>query len=369
MNSNKYIKNAIPGGTRDLIFEEAIAPRVISNSLIDLYMSTGFKPVETPVTEFYNVFDHGKRDISEDSIFKFNDMTGNGSGKLVALRPDNTSPMLRVATSKLRDEQLPLLLCYCQPIFRNHIAFHAKRDEILQSGVEIIGGDRTEGDLRVVFTALESLRTCTTDNGLNFKLEIGHASLFDALLSECELTVGEKENLRAYISAKNSGGYAFELNMTNEYASELARGLPRLCGGIETITKARTLASNQKANEILDYLESIYNTFCEAGYGDYLMFDLGMVQKINYYTGLVFRGYISGIGEAVLSGGRYDDLARDFGSDESACGFGVNVTAAAELVVKPLPTITPLSFANGAGDVIAARAFVESNCSEVKKND
>ena len=366
MNTNKYVKNVIPGGTRDLIYEEAIAPRVIANSLMDLYMSTGFKPVETPVTEFYNVFDHGKRDISEDSIFKFNDMTGNGSGKLVALRPDNTSPMLRVATSKLRHERLPLLLCYCQPIFRNHIAFHAKRDEILQSGVEIIGGDRKEGDLRVIFTALESLRACTAENGCKFKLEIGHASLFDALLSDCDLADNEKENLRAYISAKNSGGYAFELNMTNEYAIRLARVLPRLCGGIETIEKARKLASNDKANKILDYLESVYNTFCEAGYGDYLMFDLGMVQKINYYTGLVFRGYISGIGEAVLSGGRYDELARYFGSDESACGFGVNVTTAAELSQKPLPHIQPLSFANGVRDVIAARTFVESNCTEVK---
>ncbi|MBE6693299.1 MAG: ATP phosphoribosyltransferase regulatory subunit [Ruminococcaceae bacterium] len=367
MKVKNYVQNVIPGGTRDLIFEEAIAPRVLGNSLMELYLSTGFKPVETPVTEFYNVFDHGKRDISEDSIFKFNDMTGNGSGRLVALRPDNTSPMLRVATSKLRDEQFPLLLCYSQPIFRNHIAFHAKRDEILQSGVEIIGGDKKEGDLRVMFTALESLRACTAQNGCNFKLEIGHASLFDALLSDYEITESEKENLRAYISAKNSGGYAFELNMTNEYATRLARILPRLCGGIETIDKARALSSNKKASEILDYLESVYNTFCEAGYGDYLMFDLGMVQKINYYTGLVFRGYISGIGEAVLSGGRYDDLARDFGSEESACGFGLNVTSAAELTEKPLPYVKPLSFANGAADVILAKRFVENNCGGGRK--
>lgn len=357
--SSKNIQNAIPVGTRDLIFEEAVAPRVLSNTLSELYMATGFKPVETPMTEFYNVFDHNKRDISEDSIFKFNDMAGNSSGRLVALRPDNTSPMLRVAMSKLRDEPLPLLLCYSQPIFRNHIAFHAKRDEILQSGVEIIGGDRNEGDLRVIFTALESLRACTRNSDCKFKLELGHASLFDALLSDCELSDEEKENLRAYISAKNSGGYAFELNMTNEYAIELARILPRLCGGIETITKARALSSNKQANDILDYLESVYNTFCEAGYGEYLMFDFGMVQKIDYYTGLVFRGYISGIGDAVLSGGRYDDLARNFGSDVSACGFGLNVSSAAELAVKPLPDIAPLSFKGGVGDVISARDFVK----------
>jgi ATP phosphoribosyltransferase regulatory subunit len=367
MSSNHSILKTVPGGTRDLIYEEALAPRVLDNSLMQLYMSTGFKPVQTPVTEFYRVFDHNKRDISEDSIFKFNDMTGNGSGRLVALRPDNTSPMLRVAMSNLRDEPLPLLLCYSQPIFRNHIAFHAKRAEIWQSGVEIIGGDKTEGDMRAIFTALEALRCCTEAGGGSFKLELGHASLFDALLTDRDITEEEKEDLRNYVAAKNSGGYSFELNMTNEYALELSRVLPRLCGGIEIIEKARKLSTNVKASGILDYLEALYNTFAEAGFEDCLMFDLGMVQKINYYTGVVFRGYVSGVGEAVLSGGRYDDLLRGFGSPLSACGFGLNLSATAELCKVPLPVVEPLSFTKGAEDVRAARAFVEKSSGGTQK--
>lgn len=148
--------------------------------------------------------------------------------------------------------------------------------------------------------------------------------------------------------------------MTNKYALELARILPRLCGGIETIAEARKLATNSQANEILDYLENMYNIFAKAGFDNCLMFDLGMVQRINYYTGLVFRGYISGIGEAVLSGGRYDDLLQGFGSPLSACGFGLNLSAAAELSTTPLPYIKPLEFRN-VDDVRKARELVEAS--------
>ena len=133
----------IPAGTRDLLYEECIAEREIEGKLFALYSKLGYQPVSTPVLEYNSTFNHGLQDIKEESIFKFSGM----NGKTIALRPDNTSPMLRVAMSKLKDEPLPLKLCYSQDVFRNITAFHAKRSQMLQSGIEIIGGETKEEDI------------------------------------------------------------------------------------------------------------------------------------------------------------------------------------------------------------------------------
>ena len=342
----KNLKN-IPAGSRDLIYEEAIAPRQIEDKLLSLFYTLGYKPVSTPVLEYYTTFNHDKSDIREESIFRFSDM----DGRTVVLRPDNTSPVARVAMSKLKDEELPLLLCYSQNVFRSHTAFHAKRSEMLQAGVEIIGGGSDEEDIRCVFTALEALKA----SGDCAKLEVGHALFFEALAEECGLDGDDVENLRTYIAAKNSGEYPFTTALKNPKAVELAGKLQRLYGGAQVIDEARVLVGgNSKACRILDEIARIVDIFTEAGYGDMLLVDLGIVQKIEYYTGIVFRGYVEGIGEAVLSGGRYDSLLEAFGSDLSACGFGLNVSALSELCKATLPDAVKPSFANGAADVIAA---------------
>jgi len=348
----KKIQKNLPTGTRDLVFEEVVALRSLENEINALFEKLGFCPVQTPVLEYFDTFNHAKRSIPEENIYKFSDM----DGRLVAMRPDNTSPIVRVALSKLREENLPLKLCYSQNVFRNSIAYNAERSEILQNGIEIIGGDYAAEDLCCLFTAVEAISRCGKDH----KIEIGHAGFFDALIEGCGLDAAEAAALKSYVAAKNSGGYPFSLSMKNPLAVELAAQLPRLCGGIEVLKKARALAAdNRRAAEILDYLENVYNTFREAGLGSSLIFDLGMVQSIDYYTGLVFRGYIGGVGNAVLSGGRYDALLQSFGAALPACGFALNLSAIAEtqkVTMKPRPA---LSFGKGSASLLAARAYLE----------
>lgn len=347
----KNIKN-IPAGSRDLIYEESLAPRQIEDKLLSLFCKLGYKPVSTPVLEYYTTFNHEKCDISEESIFRFSDM----DGRTVALRPDNTSPIARVAMSKLKDEELPLTLCYSQNVFRNRTAFHAKRSQMLQAGVEIIGGDSREEDIRCIFTALEALKAC----GSQTKLEIGHSNFFGALADKYGISEEDIGNLRTYIAAKNSGEYPFTTALKNPKAVELAGELQRLFGDSSVIDKARHIAcGNEKATAILDEIQYIVDVFTEAGYGDMLLIDLGMVQKIEYYTGIVFRGYVSGVGEALLSGGRYDGLLETFSSKLPACGFGLNVSAVAELVGATLPVYSKPSFSAGADDIIAAKKILE----------
>ena len=347
------IEKYTPSGTRDLIYEEAFAEKELENKLYRLYLTLGYKPIETPVLEYYDVFNHEQRYIPDQTIYKFTD----NEGKLVALRPDNTSPVVRVALSKLKDESLPLLLCYSQPVFRNNLAFHAKRDQILQCGVELIGGETPETDLRCLFTALQTLNA----SGSFYKLELGHAGFFDALITDYALSENEIADLRSFISARNSGGYAFTLNMTNPAAVSLARELPRLCGSPDRVLpRARVLAKGRPgAQKILDELETTCSMLTEAGYGTSLILDLGIVQVINYYTGIVFRGYLDGVGEAVLSGGRYDHLLAGFGSDLGACGFGFNISEAAKVNPRQLPPSVPLSFADGVNSLKDAQRVLD----------
>ena len=157
---------------------------------------------------------------------------------------------------------------------------------MLQYGVEVIGGDRRSEDLRVLFTAFETLSLC----GGDYKIEIGHAQFFDALIDTLELSADEKKAVKAYLAAKNSSMMPFGVSGGNP-ALDIARRLPRLCGGAEVLEESRRLAGGSgRAAEIVDYVESVYNAFIESGYADRIIIDMGIVQRIEYYTGIVFKG-------------------------------------------------------------------------------
>ena len=351
---SKIIQKNVPEGTRDLIFEEVLAQRRLEAELMELYARLGFSPVCTPTLEYCDVFDHDRQCIPQEEIFQFTDR----SGRLVALRPDNTSPIARVASSKLRDAALPLKICYSQNVYRAGDAYHARRSEILQSGVEILGGDPKAEDLCCLFTALQTMAACSQD----YKIEIGYANFFEILLFDEQISASERADLKNYIAAKNSSGFSFSLNAVAAKAVELAAILPRLCGGADVLKKARELAGgNERALGILSYLETIYQAFSDAGYGDRIIIDLGIVQNIDYYTGLVFKGYQGGIGEEVLSGGRYDNLLGSFGYPLPACGFALNLSEVAAAKEKPAaPAAFPIDFKAGSQDIRRAGEYLKN---------
>lgn len=202
-------------------------------------------------------------------------------------------------------------------------------------------------DLRVLFTAFETLSLC----GGDYKIEIGHAQFFDALIDTLELSADEKKAVKAYLAAKNSSMMPFGVSAGQSRALDIARRLPRLCGGAEVLEESRRLAGGSgRAAEIVDYVESVYNAFIESGYADRIIIDMGIVQRIEYYTGLVFKGYIGGIGAPVLSGGRYDQLYSGFGRERTACGFALDVSdvAASRAVSRKEPAEPPLDFSAAA---------------------
>ncbi len=338
MKYNKR-KTSVPDGMRDLIYDDAALLNATVKKLEEVYERNYYRPVITPGIEFLEVLDCGA--ISADTMYKLSDT----SGRLIALRADNTTPIARIAATKLGEDtkKIPQKIYYSQDVFRCDKDYTGRRNEIRQSGVEIIGPGGLKSDICAISTALEALEAI----GLPYKLEIGHVVFYNSLVDELDMTSEEKEELRRYVEAKNyvslsflkdSGADDGENGKKSEKRKELydrIRKVPLLFGNEEVFGKAKAVAgSNENASAAVEYVKNLYDIMQSAGYTNEIMVDFGIVHEIDYYTGIVFRGYVEGAGEAVLSGGRYDGFISNFGKDIPATGFAINVSAVSDALMK-----------------------------------
>jgi len=326
----------IPDGMRDMIYSENKTEKSLGERIRSLYEKRGYGSVVSPALEYYDVFNYDSQTIGEENMFKLTDK----SGRLVVLRPDNTTPMARIAATRLMNAPRPLKLCYNQNVYRVSGDYSGKRSEFAQTGIEIIGGSTGKADLEAIVTALRTLREISDfyGGGINYKLELGHARFCKALLDSFGLDEDKRDVVTKYISAKNSSSLEVLVGNDEKLSPvlETVRQIPRLYGTKSVIEKARGLCKGvREAEEALDYLESLYSVLDENGFSENISIDLATVNDMDYYTGVVFRGYVDYTGESILGGGRYDNLMQNFGKDETATGFGVNLS----LVVDKLSRV------------------------------
>ena len=327
-----------PEGTRDILFDESVARRTVEEKLRRMFESYGYSEVITPGLEFYDVFTLKTRYFAQESMYKLSD----AKGRLMVLRPDSTMPIARLAATRLKDETYPLKLFYNQNIFRINPKNSGRDDEITQSGIEIIGGDPKRADMEALNLATDVLKTCAVDD---FRLEIGDSAIFKALISKVTGDYDEVEEIRSYIENKNFPELKAVLKKYPKNAETAAlEALPGLFGGAEVFEKSKEILKDTDTGSIVDELKRVYIYLSELGVNSKITIDLGLVNKANYYTGIVFRGYIQGYGMSVLSGGRYDTLIGDFGLNLPATGFAVNINAAAKAFLKSNaePLINPV---------------------------
>ena len=320
-----------PEGTRDLLFEESLARREAEGMLSDLFVGRGFSEVMTPGMEFYDVFHADTMAIPAESMYKFAD----AKGRLLVMRPDSTMPIARLVATRMQNARLPIRLYYAQDVYRFHHGLSGHYDQMFQAGVELIGAAGERADLEVLALAADAL----AESGCgDFRLEIGHVGFFQSLMRQLPADGETKDAIRTLIENKNYAGLSDELDaLPPSQTVDVLRRLPRLFGGEEVFGKAYELFSENGALECLDYLHGLYEDLRQLGLEDRVIIDLGLVNQAEYYTGLIFRGYFDGIGEPVLSGGRYDNLLGEFGAPLSATGFAVNIDPAAQVVGEPAP--------------------------------
>ncbi len=313
-----------PEGTRDLLFDECLARREVEKKLTKLFSGFGYSEVVTPGIEFYDVFSGSSRNFRQENLYKMTDT----KGRLIVMRPDSTIPIARLVATRLKDASLPLRLFYNQSIYENNALLKGRSDENVQTGIELIGGNNSRrADYEVLCTAVEALSTFDKEN---FRLELGHIGYFKELVAKLDVDEGVREDIRMLISNKNYPALNDLLDEVGDTAVTRAlRQLPSLFGGAEVFDKASKLYTNPEIEKILESLKEEYERLTSLGFEGKISVDLGFVSHIAYYTGIVFRGYLSEIGQSVLKGGRYDGLIREFGKDCPAVGFGINVDAVA----------------------------------------
>lgn len=317
-----------PEGTKDLLFVECTIRRNIEKTLIEMFKSRGYSEIITPGLEFFDVFNLNSQYFPQENLYKMTD----SKGRLLVMRPDSTMPIARVVATRLRDADLPLKLCYDQTVYRTEPALKGRSDEIVQAGIELIGSDQKMADLEVISAAVDSLKAF----GMEFSLEIGNIGVFKALADKLDATEGEKEKIRKLIENKNFPALNDFLDtFGNNSITGALKKLPALFGGEEVFEKAEELIADDTISVILEELRDIYCEISDiCGNSGSITVDLGLVNKTDYYTGLIIKGYLQGHGEEVLSGGRYDKLISEFGYDVPAIGFAVNVNGIEKAIIK-----------------------------------
>ena len=313
-----------PEGTRDLLFSSCRALRQTENAVREALEERGYSEIITPAVEYFDVFAQANPELDQDQMLKIIDK----SGRICVARPDNTTPIARIAATRLDDAALPVRLYYSQKVFRSVSGDHGHKGEFLQVGAEFIGADGLAADKDILSAAFAALSRTGVDN---FRIELGHAEIYKALIEELGADEASAEGIRRLIENKSFAALGDALQPFGSKPAAKALGaMPQLFGGIEVLDEVETLTGNVRVLGAIAYLRRLYQALDEAGYGDRIMIDLGLVHEMDYYTGIMFRGYIGGAGAAILAGGRYNALCAKFGKDLPAGGFGIDVESVAD---------------------------------------
>ncbi|MBQ3133331.1 MAG: ATP phosphoribosyltransferase regulatory subunit [Clostridia bacterium] len=327
-----------PAGMQDLLFEESRIRRSVEKKLTELFAGRGFAEVMTPGMELYRTVAASDAAAREEDMYKLTDTCG----RLLVARPDSTIPIARLAVARLRDEIFPVRLYYAQTVYALNHGLYGRRDEEFQVGVELLGAGGKKADLEMIALAASSMKACS---GEKFRLELGHADVFASLIGALDVTEEIKASVRELIENKNYAALGSLLDTLPESDEVKAiRLLPRLFGGEDVLETALSVIRNDGARQALKTLRELYRSLGDLGLGDQLMIDLGMVHRNDYYTGVIFRGYMEGSGETVLSGGRYDNLLERYGMAMPAIGFVINVDSVTKVLQtgelsRPVPQV------------------------------
>ena len=206
--------------------------------------------------------------------------------------------------------------------FINHDKYQGRLKESTQLGAELMGDGSVKADVEMISMLVAALKKA----GLkDFQISLGQVMFFRSLLLEADLEPELEDTLRYQISNKNS--FAVEELLANTEMSQQLKdtfaSLTSLAGSVEVLEKAKKLTNNERALKAITFLEDIYEGLKGCGCEKYVSFDLGMLSKYNYYTGIIFRAYTFGSGEPIVKGGRYDKLLSHFGRKLPAVGFAI----------------------------------------------
>lgn len=308
-----------PEGVRDICDEECEKKLALEDTLHQIMIRYGYRPIQTPTFEFFDMFSHEIGTTPAQNLYKFFDREGN----TLVLRPDMTPSVARCAAKYYSGEYLPLRLCYMGNIFINNSSYQGRLKECTQLGAELIGDSSASADAELLAMAV----TCFQAAGLKeFFISVGHADFIHALAEAAGL--GEEQTSQLLTSLSNKNFFGVETIFKPLHLEPHLNALFGLLGNFHAnengLAAARSHAANYpRIKRVVDYLFELHELLKVYDITDYVSFDLGSVSDYRYYTGIIFTGYTLGSGSPVLRGGRYDRLLSCFGKEAAAIGFAV----------------------------------------------
>lgn len=330
-----------PEGVRDIYNTEYGNRLETEDRIRTIIRRYGYSELQTPTFEFFDIFSKDRGSVSSREMYKFFDRDGN----TLVLRPDMTPPVARCAAKYYTDEPFPVKLSYLGSTFINHTSYRGRLRESTVIGAESIGDPSADADAEVIAAVVEALLA----SGLrDFQIVIGQVAFFDSLAAEAGLDPQTKEMLRDLIDKKNFFGVEelIREHIKDEKLSKVMLKLPEMIGGPELLDEVLSAELGSGSREAIERLKELYSILEIYGATDHVSFDLGMLGKYSYYTGIIFRGMTYGVGEPIVSGGRYDDLMKQFGKDAPAVGFCISIDGLMSALSRQNVKLMPQSVDN-----------------------
>ena len=340
----------LPSGVRDFLPRAAARRRSLAGRVMDVFEAWGYARIITPVFECADVLERGLGDAARTAAIRF---VEPGTGEIVALRPDITPQIARVVATRLAEVEGPIRLCYEGAVTR--LAGERGQREILQAGIELIDAGEPEGDAEVLAVAAAVL---TATQLPETRLDVGCVAPAKYILDAAPDREA-RDRIASALGRKDRAGLKSAARVLPPDVAALAEALVGLWGAaVPTLARAIALPWPVDVRVALDALASALAMFSELADppAPGLTIDLGDVRGFDYYTGIRFAGYAGGAPDAVLRGGRYDELIARYGRAARATGFAVDLEALAQAqravgVAGPTSTVGIAVFGPGAAAV------------------
>lgn len=306
-----------PEGVRDIYNGECEQKILLENNMMSVFKIYGYHPIQTPTFEFFDIFGKQIGSTPSKDLYKFFDKEGN----TLVLRPDITPSIARCASKYFMDESTPIRLCYVGNTFINNKNYQGRLKECTQAGAELIGDLSVDADAEMIALAIQSLKNAGLSD---FQISVGHVDYLGGLFEAAGMDDETEEQVKDFINNKNFYGVdeiVEQLDLPTELV-ELFGMLHEYAVTPEKLKQAKEKAKNyQKVYDALDRMEQLDNILKMYQVEQYVSYELAMLSSLEYYTGMIFAGYTFGTGEAIVKGGRYDQLLNYFGKDSAATGF------------------------------------------------
>ncbi|WP_373895015.1 ATP phosphoribosyltransferase regulatory subunit [Virgibacillus sp. CBA3643] len=281
------------------------------------FSTYGYKQIRTSTFESYDMYAGLTGTVNKDEMIKVVD----ASGKVMVLRPDVTIPISRMTA--LNNINYPRVF-YVLDVFRQTPA-EDEQKERTQAGIEYFGENTAQSNAEVLMLAIHTLK----DLGFsNFKIEIGHAGFFKELVEHAAIEPEDLDVLLTLIQSKNIveiKPFLENLSIDTDLRAAI-EAIPLLYGEPwRVIEQAKEIIQNENMQRVLQNLIDVFNVLKDYQAEDYVVFNLGLINNMNYYSGIIFQGFVNNVGKPVLMGGRYDNLGMQENKQMPAIGFAFEI--------------------------------------------